>query len=123
MTTTMAGLATAWSVLEAALRQRRPALLTYHGRQRLVCPHALGWKNGRPMLLAYQTGGETSMGSLPSDPRRRWRCLFVDEVDQVVAAEPESAWGTADNYNPSRPFNAIDEVTIAISPRHPPEAG
>ena len=123
MTTTMAGLATAWSVLEAALRQRRPALLTYHGRQRLVCPHALGWKNGRPMLLAYQTGGETSTGSLPSDPRRRWRCLFVDEVDQVVAAEPDSTWATADNYNPSRPFNAIDEVTISISPRHPPEAG
>ena len=121
MTATMAGLPMAWSVLEAALRQRRPVLLSYHGRQRLVCPHALGWKNGRPMLLAYQTGGETTTGTLPSDPRRRWRCLFVDEVDQVVAEEPDSAWGTADNYNPSHPFNAIDEVTIAISPRHPPE--
>ena len=68
------------------------------------------------MLLAYQTGGQTSTGTLPADPRRRWRCLFVDEVEQVVAADPASAWGTADNYNYSHPFNAIDDVTLAIAP-------
>jgi hypothetical protein len=67
------------------------------------------------MLLGYQTDGQTSTGALPSDPRRRWRCLFVDEIEQVVADEPASAWQTADNYNFSRPFHAIDEVTVAIS--------
>ena len=106
----------AWAALEAALRQRHPVLVGYHDRQRLVCPHALGWKNDRPMLLAYQTGGETTTGALPADPRKRWRCLFVDEVDSVVAADEASAWGTANNYNPSHPFNAIDEVTVAITP-------
>jgi hypothetical protein len=117
--TTTAALPTAWPCLEAALRQRRPVRLSYHGRQRVICPHALGWSNGRPMLLGYQTGGQTSTGALAADPRRRWRCMFVDEVDQVVAADPASAWGTADNYNPSRPFHAIDEVTIAITPGDP----
>ena len=115
MTTTQA-LPTAWAVLEAALRQRHPVLVGYHAKQRLVCPHALGWKNARPMLLAYQTGGETSTGTLPADPRKRWRCLFVDEIDSVVAADEASAWGTADNYSPSHPFHAIDEVTVAITP-------
>ena len=67
------------------------------------------------MLLAYQTGGQTSTGALSADPRKRWRCLFVDEVDHVVAAEP-ATWETADNYNASHPFNAIDEVTIAVTP-------
>lgn len=114
--TTTAALPMAWAVLEAALRQRRPVLLGYHGKRRLVCPHALGWKNDRPMLLAYQTGGETTAGTLPVDPRKRWRCLFVDEVDSVAAADAASAWGTADNYNPSHPFHVIDEVTLAIGP-------
>jgi hypothetical protein len=68
------------------------------------------------MLLGYQTGGQTSTGTLPADPQRRWRCFFVDEVDHVVTAEPPSAWETADNYNSSHPFNAIDEVTVAVSP-------
>jgi predicted DNA-binding transcriptional regulator YafY len=114
MTTTPA-LPAAWAPLEAALRQRRPVRLSYHGRQRLICPHALGWKNGRPMLLGYQTGGHTSTGALPDDPRQRWRNFFVDEVDRIDTAAPANAWETADNYNHAHPFNAIDELTIAIT--------
>jgi len=105
----------AWDTLEAALRQRRPVRLTYHGRQRTVCPHALGWKNNKAMVLAYQTGGHTSTGALPADPRRRWRNLFVDEIDHAaVAVDPASPWQTADNYNHSRPFNSIDDIAVAI---------
>jgi len=114
MTATTA-LPVAWGPIEAALRQRRPVRVSYHGKQRLVCPHALGWKNDRPMVLAYQTGGETTSGTLPNDPRKRWRCLFVDEIDQVAPAGPDGAWGTADNYDPSQPFHVIDEVAIAIA--------
>jgi hypothetical protein len=116
MTTTPGLLPMAWAPLEAALRARHPVLVCYHGRQRLICPHALGWKAGRPLLLGYQTGGQTSTGALPADPRQRWRCLYVDEIDQVVAQNTARRWGTADNYNYSHPFPAIDEVTIAITP-------
>jgi hypothetical protein len=112
----------AWDTLEQALRQRRPVRLTYHGHQRLVCPHALGWKVGRAMLLAYQTGGHTTSGMLPADPRRRWRCMHIDEIDHLIPADPASTWGTADNYNPSQPFPAIDETAIAITPNDPPHA-
>jgi hypothetical protein len=112
--TTMTALPIAWASLEAALRARRPVQVSYHGRVRLICPHALGWKAGRPLLLGYQTGGQTSTGALPADPRQRWRCMFVDEVDQVLAAV--GPWGTAENYNSSHPFPAIDEVTVAVTP-------
>ncbi|MCA1700369.1 MAG: WYL domain-containing protein [Actinobacteria bacterium] len=104
----------AWAVIAEALRQRHPLSVSYHGHQRTVCPHALGWKNGRPMLLAYQTGGHTTTGRLPADPQRRWRNLFVDEIDHVALAEPTTNWDSADNYNPARPFNAIDTVSLAI---------
>jgi hypothetical protein len=105
----------AWAVLEGALRRRRPVHVSYHGRRRLLCPHALGWIAGRPMLLGYQTGGQTSTGALPADPRQRWRCLFVDEVDAVLV-DMDAPWGRADNYNPAHPFPAIDEVSVALSP-------
>jgi hypothetical protein len=107
---------TAWGALEDALRARRPVLVSYHGRERLICPHAIGWKAGRAMLLGYQTGGETSTGLLPADPRQRWRCFYVDEVGSVLPAAAGSPWATAENYNPSRPFPSVDEVTVAVPP-------
>ena len=110
-------LPTAWALLEAALRARRPIEVSYHGRRRLICPHALGWsRKARPIVLGYQTGGETSTGTLTADPRRRWRCLFVDEIDQVIAADETNAWATADNYNHRRPFAITDDVAIAVTP-------
>ena len=120
--TTTAAQPTTWAALEAALRDRRPVRVSYHGRERLLCPHALGWNNRRPMLLGYQTGGQTSTGALPADPRHRWRCLYIDEIDQVVPENTASRWSTADNYNYSHPFPAIDEVTIAITPNDTPQA-
>ena len=120
--TTTAALPAAWSALEAALRARRPVLVSYHGRQRTLCPHALSWHNNRPMLLGYQTGGQTSTGTLPADPRKRWRCLYIDEIDHLLAETTSSQWGTADNYNYSHPFPAIDEVTIAITPNDAQQA-
>ena len=107
---------TAWAALEGALHERQPVLVSYHGRQRVICPHALGQKAGRAMLLGYQTGGQTSTGALPADPRQRWRCFYLDELDQVMPAEAGSPWGTADNYSPWRPFPSVDEVTVAVPP-------
>lgn len=115
MTTDVSTLPSPWATLEAALRARRPTWVTYHRRRRLICPHALGWKTGRPMVLGYQTGGETTTGTLDPDPSKRWRCMYVDEIDHVAAANPPSPWTTGDNYNPSNPFPAIDELTAAVT--------
>jgi hypothetical protein len=68
------------------------------------------------MVLGYQTGGQTTTGRLPVDPRKRWRCLRVDEIDQIQPADSASPWQTADNYNHSHPFPAIDEIAVAIAP-------
>ncbi|MGH9278912.1 MAG: hypothetical protein ACRD12_12515 [Acidimicrobiales bacterium] len=117
---TVSVLPTAWATLEAALRARRPVWVSYHGRSRLICAHALGWKAGRAMVLGYQAGGETSSGALDPDPRKRWRLLFVDEVDEVVDADAAACWATADNYNAAHPFPAIDEVFTAVDLEPPP---
>jgi hypothetical protein len=115
---------TPWTALDTALRAHRPVLVEYHGRQRLICPHAIGWKQGRPMVLGYQTGGHTTSGSLHPDPTRRWRCLYIDEIHKVTPADPTSQWVTPNNYDPTQPFPAgvIDQLAIAINPPHPQTA-
>lgn len=97
----------AWAALESALTQRRPVRLRYHGHDRVVCPHALGWKNGRPKLLAYQSGGTTSQGAPPDDPRQRWRSMFVDEIEGAVLTD--GPWETAANYSATG-AGCIDEL-------------
>jgi hypothetical protein len=104
----------AWAPLEAALRHRRPLRLAYHGRQRVISPHALGWKDGRPLLLAYQTPPPADTAAAASDPRPGWRCMYIDEIETIEPADPATVWVTARDYNPNRPFPAVDHITIAI---------
>jgi hypothetical protein len=47
--------------------------------------------------------------------------MFIDEIDDVAVTDPMTRWRTADNYNPSRPFNAIDHVVVAIGPSDLPD--
>ncbi|MHB2024964.1 MAG: hypothetical protein ACYCO3_16860 [Mycobacteriales bacterium] len=113
-TATISALPTPWARLEAGLRARRPVEVSYHGRLRIICPHALGWTHGRPLVLGYQSGGQTSTAALDPDPHKRWRCMYVDEIDHAELAEAGNQWRTADNYNASHPFPAIDNIAIAI---------
>jgi hypothetical protein len=106
----------AWAVLERALTERRPVQVSYHGQQRLLCPHALGWKNGRPKVLSYQAAGTTSTGPLPPDPRQRWRSMFIDEIQEPIIVD--GTWETADNYTSHS--NAIDQLETAIDNRPAP---
>lgn len=104
-----------WATLTNALHDRRPVWVTYHGHPRLLCPHALGWHHNNPLLLAYQTGGHTSTGTLDPDPHRRWRCLRIDHIDTITTADPTTTWASATNYNPTTPFpHRAATVTDAI---------
>jgi hypothetical protein len=109
----------AWDSLQQALRQRRAVRVQYHDRQRVICPHAIGWKNHRPLLLAYQADGHTSQAAL-TDPRKRWRCLYIDEIDDITLADDATPWQTATNYNASQPFPSSVDVVIAIPQADPP---
>jgi hypothetical protein len=109
MTTDLTPRPPAWSVLAHALIEGRTVRARYHGHDRLLCPHALGWKNGRAKVLAYQAAGSTSNGSLPPANRDRWRTLFVDEIhDATIVAD--APWQTADNYTASS--NGIDRLEL-----------
>lgn len=101
----------AWAVLEQAIAQRRSVSACYHAGQRIVCPHALGWKAGRAKVLVYQA--EPTPNPTAVDPRQQWRSMFVDEIDNPVITD--DPWRTADNYTPI--CNNIDEVEIDVNRR------
>lgn len=98
----------AWSVLLTALETRQPVRAQYHGHPRVLCPHALGWKIGRAKVISYQSDGSTSKGPLPADPNQRWRCMFVDELENVTIID--GAWATSDNH--SQPANCLDQPPV-----------
>jgi hypothetical protein len=103
----------AWSVLAQALAARLTVRARYHGHDRLLCPHVLGWKNGRAKVLAFQSDGTTSSGALSDDSQQRWRSLFVDEIEHASIAL-ETPWQSAHNYTPYS--NCIDKLELAVDP-------
>ena len=109
----------AWNVLEQAVIEKRTVRVNYHGHDRLLCPHLLGWKNGRPKVLCYQSSGTTSEGKLNSDPRQRWRLMFVDEMERPVMTDDE--WQTAANYRPGSKGIDIIELVVRSSTRQHPD--
>jgi hypothetical protein len=92
---------TTWEMLATAITGRRAVLARYHERERILCPHALGWKNDRAKVLCFQAVGETSTG---------WRSMFVDEL--AIEITLDGSWMTADNY--SSDSNCFDEIEIEI---------
>lgn len=102
---------TAWSLLADSLTNRRAVRVRYRGHDRVLSPHLLGWKHGRPKVLAYQSDGTTSAGLLPSRPQQRWRSLFVDDIEQIALA-PDRPWQTADNYTADS--NCVDQIALSV---------
>jgi hypothetical protein len=112
MTDSPVQLPTTWAILARAIHERRAVRARYHGHDRILCPHILGWKRGRPKLLAYQADGTTSTGSLPARADQRWRSLFVEEIDHIAIAWG-TRWQTAQNYAVNS--NCVDQIAFAVS--------
>lgn len=95
----------AWDVLRQAITERKAITARYHGRDRVLCPHLVGWRgNGRAKLLSYQPPATTD------SPHQQWRSMFVDELED--AAITDLPWLTAPNYTASA--SGIDLVELAV---------
>lgn len=103
----------AWGVLAQALNERRRVLARYHGHERVICPHLLGFSGKRAKLLAYQCGGSTSGGSLAPDASRRWRSMFVDEIEQPVIIE--GSFESAENFCGGHAALGMDHVELVVA--------
>lgn len=94
-----------YDTFRAAVLARSPVRCAYKGHSRDVCPHTLGWKNGREKVLTYQFAGGSSSG-LP--PGGEWRCMFIEDVESAQMIEGD--WHTDGRH--SRPQTCVDDVDV-----------
>jgi hypothetical protein len=62
-------------LVREAIRAKKQIVAVYKGHRRILCPHAVGYKNGRVQGMFYQCGGESSSGLAPMGSDKNWRCI------------------------------------------------
>ena len=100
----------AYEAVKFAIGNKRIIRATYHGRERVMCPHVVGTKNGRSQALFYQFEGESTSGLDPDGSRGNWRCMLLDDLSDVSVEEGD--WHTAPNH--SREQTCVDEIDVEI---------
>lgn len=91
---------------QAILEQQVVACI-YRGFRRQLCPHAIGWKDGRRRAIAFQFDGESSSGLRLGG---EWKCIPLDEVhDSAVKPGP---WRSAPDY--ARMLACFDVLELAV---------
>src|SRR5947208_97579 len=96
--------------IKSAIILKKQVVAKYKGKLREMCPHVIGYKNGRPKALFYQFAGGSNSG-LSLDERQRWRDTFVEDVEIIELRSGE--WHTGSNH--SRPQHAVDQIDVEVA--------
>jgi hypothetical protein len=109
-----------YELIRQALVNRDQVAAVYHGYYREMCPHVIGWKRAKDRkgrlgpreahALFYQFEGESSSGLRPDGSADNWRCIRIDELENVTIRK--GAWHTAPNH--SRPQNCVGEIDAQV---------
>lgn len=99
-----------YEMVKDAILNKRIIIASYDGYRREMCPHCIGWKNGRRQALFYQFGGGSSTGLGPPGSAANWRCIPIDGLRNVSVAD--GPWHTSPNH--SRPNTCVDEVDVEV---------
>lgn len=99
---------TTYSVIRAAIVSRQQITCTYHGLERICCPHAIGWTGGLERVLMFQFAGMSSSG-LPAGGE--WRCMDVRGMENVRSRP--GAWHSGPRH--TRQQTCVKHVDIDIT--------
>lgn len=99
-----------YSIVRQAVLEKLQVFAIYDEHQREMCPHVIGWKDGRPHALFYQFGGTSKSGLGCDGSPDNWRCIFLDRLANVSVRK--GAWHTAPNH--SRPQTCVDEIDAEV---------
>ena len=103
-------MASAYDTIHGAIRNKQNISATYKGYYREMSPHVLGHKKGRAHALLYQFGGDSKSGLAPVGSPANWRCVFVEELEDVKVQGGD--FQTAPNH--SRPQTCVDQIDIEV---------
>jgi hypothetical protein len=81
-----------YDTLRSAITYKRCVRVFAQGRSRDICPHALGMKDGKARLLAFQYEGGSVSGLAPGG---QWRAFFLHEIADAKIID--GAWQGAHN--------------------------
>ena len=112
-----------YSLVWAAVANRRPIGASYYGLARLFCRHRLGRnKDGELRVLCYQYGGESESGLEEAGSPANWRCIALEQLRRVNLVL-DDGWHTAPSH--SRPASCVVKADIdaADYPERDPQKG
>jgi hypothetical protein len=94
-----------YDLVRQAILDQKQVTGYYDGLYREMCPHVLGWKDGRPHALFFQFGGQSRSGS-----HADWRCLDLYYLSNVEVRDGDWYMGTGH----SRRQTCVDIVDVEI---------
>jgi hypothetical protein len=98
-----------YNIIKHAIQKKLQIIATFKGHKRELCPHVLGTKNGTAHCLFYQFGGSSGRG-LSDDPNQNWRCIPVDELQDISVIEGK--WYSWTNYNLDQ--SCVDKIDVTV---------
>ena len=98
-----------YNKIRNAILAKQQVIAMYKGKYREMCPHVIGWKNGREKVLKHQFGGDSNSG-LSGNARKAWLGMFVDEIEILEIRNGQ--WHTAPNH--SRPQQNVDVIDVEV---------
>jgi hypothetical protein len=101
-----------YQMIRQAILDRDVVVAICHGHTRVMCPHVLGTKRGRAQALFYQFSGGSTTPLEPDGSPSNWRCIVIDELQDVSIRKSMGEWHTASNY--SRPQTCVDPLHIDV---------
>ena len=101
-----------YATLRQAILDRNIVTATYDGYHREVCPHAIGREGDREKLFCYQFAGDTSKG--PVRETKRWRCFFIDRMQNVTIRNANGEWYTEDNRSKAQICIMPENIDIEV---------
>lgn len=100
----------AYKLVRDAVCNKMQVVATYDGYRRELCPHKIGWKNGKPQALFYQFAGHTSSGEIKVPTAGSWKCMAIAKLQDVSVREGE--WYTGEiKYGNG---DCIDDIDVEV---------
>ena len=106
------------SIIRRAIDQKTPITARYKDdlEPRVLCPHLVGTKGMGAektwRVLCYQPSGASEDRPAWDDPRRRWKCFYLDQLHSL-SKRPDLPWSTAVS-NPKRQ-TCVDDVDTEVN--------
>jgi hypothetical protein len=100
-----------YNVIRQAIINKHQIVAIYQGYVREMCPHCIGWKNGKEQALFYQFGGSSERGLGADGSSANWRCIPIAGLFQVE--EREGEWHTCKSSH-SRPQTCVGQIDVEV---------